>query len=356
VTVTMSEVAPPVVLPSVSAGKVYEFTPHGTRFKSAAKISIKYSGSATSKKMTVLRLADDKDTSWEPVGGAKFANGYATFESTTFSYYTVVTGYDCTPENDTVACSTGCNCCGGASCVDVSNDPKNCGACGNACAAGTFCSSGSSCKSVATTRLCDNSSLVVINGELPDLAVVSAEQTRDPASAQSIANALGAQCNKTPVTVSQAGEGVLDACTDAPLYKSGTTIVLVGGSFSQRLAGYLNQSLEPVVLQDTGNGGYAFDTRGGSRLVAITGAQLTPSHDYFLVTLVPDPTRGALILHVYGVGWEGTPAAVYYFSSKILPEAAAGTRSWKSYLLVEWTDNGDGQKGAGDTFNVIAKD
>jgi hypothetical protein len=40
----------------------------------------------------------------------------------------------------------------------------------------------------------------------------------------------------------------------------------------------------------------------------------------------------------------------------LLPGITAGTVSWTHYVLVEWTDNGDGMKGEGDTFTVLAQD
>jgi len=49
-----------------------------------------------------------------------------------------------------------------------------------------------------------------------------------------------------------------------------------------------------------------------------------------------DPARGALVFYVYGMGWEGTPAAVWYFNNRLLPELASGSRTWQRYLIVEW--------------------
>ncbi|MHB8876630.1 MAG: hypothetical protein ACYC8T_23285, partial [Myxococcaceae bacterium] len=268
-----------------------------------------------------------------------------------------VNGYQCQPVNDAIACNAGCQCCGGAACVDLGSDPNHCGACNNACGPAAFCASGGTCVAIAQTNFCENQSLYVIQGELPaTLVEISAEQKADGISAAALAADIGGRCGLTPVTVSQAELGVLDPCTGAPLLKGGNTVLLVGGAFSQRLASYL-EPLGPVSASfDAATDWYTFTSRGGAKLASFPGTSLSPSHDYFVISLTADSARGALVFQVYGTGWEGTPAAAWYFRNRLLPEIAAGTRSWQRYLVVEWTDDGDGAKGPGDTFSVRARD
>ena len=198
---------------------------------------------------------------------------------------------------------------------------------------------------------------MVLRGQLPSLRVVAPEQTADTTHANAIAASIGQACGLSATFVSQATSGVLDACTDAPLQWSGTTLLMVGGNWSQRLARGLERSaIAPVVLStDTAATTYTFRSAAGTQLAQFPSSALGPRHDYFVIALYPDPQRGALLLHVYGVGWEGTPAAAWYFLNVLQPAVRAGTRTWPRHMLVEWTDNGDGVKGAADTFRILSE-
>ena len=66
-----------------AAGAAVAFTPHGTTFATPVTLKIAYTGAAD----TVLRLADESDTTWEVVEGAVFEGGVATFQTSTFSIY-----------------------------------------------------------------------------------------------------------------------------------------------------------------------------------------------------------------------------------------------------------------------------
>lgn len=334
VTVGVAVADAPVATPNPSVSQVLELTPHGTRFAAPVTVTLNYPRSTESQGLQVLRLANAQDDTWRPVGGAHFSDGVATFEVTTFSYYVVVNGYQCTPAVSAVTCA------------------------GVSCGEAAFCSTAGTCAPVAQANLCENQALYVINGELPaDLVNISPEQTANGLNAASIAQAIASRCGLAPVTVNQADQGVLDPCNDAPLLAGGTTILLVGGTFSQRLAGYLNGTVSPLgSTYDSATDRYTFKSRAGATLLDFPNAQLSPAHDYFVIALMSDPVRGSLVFHVYGVGWEGTPAATWYLENQVLPEMAAGARSWQQYLLVEWRDDGDGVKGATDSFTVLARD
>lgn len=358
-TVTVAAVTAPVPTPKPVVSKVVEFTPHGIQFASPVTISLNYASGYDPARLSVLRLPSPAATTWELVGGVTFSGGLARLESTTFSYYAVVDGYTCTPVNDSVACSASCECCGGATCVDLATDQHNCGACGNDCGSDAFCASGGTCVPLATTDLCDNSSAYAVMGEVPaDLVYVDPKQTLDGIMGADFASAFAAQCGVTPVTVSQAQTGILDPCTDAPLIHGANTILLVGGGFGQRLARYLDRTLAPISMDYSSVTGFTFKSRAGNTVASFADTR-TPTHDYFIVAL-DRSDRGALIVQVWGLGWEGTPAGVWYFKNQLLPEFAGGTRTWQRYRIVEWTKNPATPSGtynyAVDTFSVLVQD
>lgn len=78
------------------AGPAIAFTPHGTTFTKPVTLTLPYTSS--SKLLTVLRLDDEQDTSWEEVAGGKFSGGSATLDVSGFSIYAVATG---TPDAST---------------------------------------------------------------------------------------------------------------------------------------------------------------------------------------------------------------------------------------------------------------
>ena len=357
ITVTVATATPPVAVPAPTVSPVVEFTPHGTQFAIPAKISLTYTSQSPAARLKVLRLADPASNTWTPVGGAHIGAGIATFETTSFSYYVVTDGFECTPTSVGTDCTAECECCGTAKCVTTSTSALHCGACGQACEGTAFCAA-SACVPIASSNLCENALVYVVSGELGDLSVEDPAHTPDAASASAHAAALSAECGGTPEFVPQAKPGILDPCTDAPLLGEGRTIVLTGGNATQRLARYLDaHDLSPLRFDwdDAGNK-LSFRSRGGTALGTWPLSSLTPHHDFFVVALVPDPATGALVLHVYGLGEEGTPAATWYFINKLLPEITAGTRSWQRYLFAEWTDDGDGIKNAADTYHVISQD
>ena len=321
----------PIAAPGAAASEVVRFLPHGRHFTIPATITLHYSSSTPASQLKVMRLADDNADSWKPVGGVRFANGVATFETTSFSYYTVVANYACTPQPSTPACA-------------------------GACDTNSFCSN-NACVSFEQTNLCDNKSLVILNGENPDLIGISPDQTPDGQAALALAGALATQCGFSPSSVSEADLGVLDPCDSAPLFGPDNTILVVGGNYTQRVIPYLNAAVSPVgEVYDATTDTYAFSSRAGTTLTQFAANTLTPSHDYFVLQIMTEPRNGALVFSVYGIGWEGTPAAVWYFLNTVQAQMAAKTRPWAHYALVEWTDDGNGVKDAADTFTVLAQD
>lgn len=79
------DVAPPDGY--VLAGPPIAFTPHGLSFDVPVTLTLPYT--ATSAPLTVLRLEDEQDTTWEVMKGGKFSKGLATLEVSTFSIYAV---------------------------------------------------------------------------------------------------------------------------------------------------------------------------------------------------------------------------------------------------------------------------
>lgn len=358
VAVRAAVVEAPAPLPGPAASPVLELTPHGTTFSIPARVSLRYASTAPASSLRVLRLADAADTTWEPVGGVRFSGGVATFDTVGFSYYVVLEGGSCELVATPTACSADCECCGTSACVNVATDAANCGGCGVACDANSYCASGSTCRRAGPASLCANRQLYVVRGQIPDLTVVNPEQTTDGLYADRLAAAIAGACEGVTVrTVFQAEPGLLDPCTDAPLVGGGTTLLVTGGTFSQRIARYLEASVAPVVQEvSEDNSQYTYFTRSGQRLVSFPRATLTDSHDYFVLAFERDPAHGAHVFQVFGEGWEGTPAATWYFEHRVLPAIVAGTIDWQDYIFVEWTDDGDGLKGEGDRFSILAQD
>ncbi len=319
--------------PEPMVSRILALTPHGTRFNIPVRVSLRYRSNAPASELHVLRLANAEDTTWEAVGGARFEGGVATFDTLSFSYYVVTTGTVCEFED---APAAACN--------------------GVSCDAQSFCSSASTCQPIGPRSLCANHDLYVVQGQIPDLTVTNPEQTTDGLYAAQLATQISMACPGINVkTISQASEGLLNPCTDAPLVGNGITLLVTGGSFSQRLASYLDTGVAPLIMDTSADDlQYTFRSRAGATLVTFPRSTLNDNHDYFVVAFIRDPQHGAQVLSVYGVGWEGTPAATWYFKNRVLPSLS--TLTWNRYVLVEWTDNGDGMKGEGDTFKVLAQD
>lgn len=360
VQVTVAASLAPVPVPGSALSRVIEFTPHGTQFAVPAKISLRYEGATAASNLRVWRLPDADAKEWVPVGSGHFVDGVATFESTGFSYYVVTDSGQCTLVDGSAACTSACTCCGTSRCVSLDTG-ANCGACGNSCGKDRYCAAGGQCLPTSNNNLCKNTSLYVMRGEIPDLSVPNPLPDPDGVQGALIAQAIADRCRITPVTLSQATPGVLDPCTDAPLFaKAGSTVVLAGGVYAQRLSRFLSKGLAPLAYT-FGTGGWTatFTTRAGTVLGPYENFSqegFRPGHDYFVIAFVADPVSGALVLNAYGLGYDGTVAAAWYFTNRVLPDMVAGTRTWKSWVLVEWSDDGDKVPGASDSFKVLAQD
>ena len=87
--ITITREADPLNPPAnyVSKGFAYSFMPHRYTFNLPVTIGVAYDSEAADPGM--VRLDDDVDTSWEPVGSADCTEGTATCNSSTFSILSV---------------------------------------------------------------------------------------------------------------------------------------------------------------------------------------------------------------------------------------------------------------------------
>lgn len=83
----VAESALPIPLPAnvEAASAAYVFTPHGTMFTQAATIRLAFTGSAD----RVMRLDDERDTTWETITGVTVGATSVSFEAPAFSIYVV---------------------------------------------------------------------------------------------------------------------------------------------------------------------------------------------------------------------------------------------------------------------------
>jgi hypothetical protein len=167
--------------------------------------------------------------------------------------------------------------------------------------------------------------------------------------------AITARCTPPPMakTVSQSVSTAINTTTGQPVAGGGELLVAVGGDSGQRLVYYLeNSGTSRIYNEYDGINTVWFKRRDANNtiLAAVTRSTLTPTHDYFLVEVVPDPISGTLSLVVYGVDSPGTKAGAYYFANTILPAITTYTHSW---YLYEWMGTNMGGPGPGDTFTEL---
>jgi hypothetical protein len=315
----------PVALPLNAAGAVVELTPHGRLFDQPITIKLNYDPAAPVGNLAVMRLDDPADVDWEQVEGARFENGVASFESTTFSYYTVVTF----PE---------------ATCTNLPTATK---ACSGTCSAQQYCSSAAACTPIAQNTLCGNGKIY---------ALESGESSTDNPAAEAMAAAFASHCGGSVTSASIQDQALVQACSSELLLGGGNTLIFAGGPFTNAALRYLDRRISPAFIDTTDGSMQQFKTRSGSVLAQVDPATLSASHDFFMIQIFPDTARGALVISAFGRDGPGTRAASYYFTNVVVPALHNNTRSWSSYVVVEWTDSGDLIANAADTYRVLASD
>jgi hypothetical protein len=232
-------------------------------------------------------------------------------------------------------------CCNGG-CVDTHKDPRNCGACGQACSAIQFCT-GMACTDAVFANICGNPSATVIKDPYP----------ADNDTAAGIGAALMTSCMPPTVVMArdQGEPGVLSP-GGRPLAGSGTSYLIGGGSFGQRAVDYLDKTdMTPLFL--TGDSmKIELHNRGtGEVVVSVPPSTLNESHDYFYVQLFVEPLSGTLCVNSIGMFAAGTVAGGFWLATEIIPKRAMYTDTWYAY---EWTDSGDKIPNAADTFRLVA--
>jgi hypothetical protein len=238
-------------------------------------------------------------------------------------------------------CAGGLTCCSG-SCVDLTADPHNCGACGSSCTLTQFCS-GTKCNEAVFANVCENAKATVVKDPYDP----------DNAAGHLVGTALSTSCVPATVVVEkdQGAAGVLDF-SNRPLGGVGMTYVTGGGSFGQKTIDYMDKAaLTPVFLTGDGTNITFRIRRTGTDLVSAPMTTLTDSHDYFFVELAVEPVSGTLCFSVQGMFGAGTAAGAYWASTEVVPKRATYTDAWYAY---EWTDSGDKLPSSTDTFRLIA--
>lgn len=243
------------------------------------------------------------------------------------------------------ACTGSLSCCSGL-CTDLGHDPRNCGACGNACNATQFCT-GTQCDNAVFSNVGANAAITVVEDPYPI----------DIEAGVAIGNALGTLTDGGVVVVPQTQPGVLIPEGDAgwrPNTGVGTTLVAGGSWFGQLSVAYMdNSGLTPVYLTNDGTTSHIYQRSTGLAVVTVADSALTNSHDYFILELAVEPQSGTLCLFGQGILAAGTVAAGYWGSQMVVPNNATYTSPWYVY---EWTDtNGDGTPDQGDTFDLVAQ-
>jgi hypothetical protein len=247
------------------------------------------------------------------------------------------------PCSASIPCPGALTCCS-QTCADVSRDPHDCGQCGQACSATQFCT-GTACSTVSFQHLCADLDMTVLQ-----------DSSGDQDAGLEIGAALGAACSITVPVDEMAGAaaaGLVDLSTGAPTAGGGHLLAFAGGPDVQSVVKYLEAGVSPVYFTSSSNGSQmSFVARSGGTLATATAAELTTSHDYFMVELVADPGSGTLSCICYGFTGAGTRAGAWYLANEVLPKASTTAASW---MIIEWT----GQGGAtvpsmGDAFQVVA--
>jgi hypothetical protein len=231
-------------------------------------------------------------------------------------------------------------CCGGV-CVDVSKDPRHCGACDRTCSVTQFCT-GSACNETVFANVCGN----------PNGTVIKDMYDADNNAATAVGTALMMSCTPPTMVVTrdQGEPGVLSA-GGRPLAGSGTTYLIGGGNFGQRAVDYLDKTdMTPVFLTGDSTNIQLHNRGTGAVVLSAAISTLTDAHDYFYVQMFVEPLSGTLCVSAVGMYPQGTVAGGFWLSAEIIPKRAMYTDTWYAY---EWTDSGDKIPNAADTFRLV---
>ncbi len=255
-----------------------------------------------------------------------------------------------------VACTGNLVCCTDH-CVDITRDPRHCGACTTTCPATQFCGNAATpvCRDNVLRNVCNTKKATFLLDGLVE----------DDAASNVVRAAIAAHCVPVPVltSVDQLMSVAINTTTGQPLAGGGELLVAAGGDSTQRLVGYLEDSRTTAIYNDSdGITELHFKRRGGAPdggdaiIRTVTLASLNATHDFFVVYVVKEPISGTFSLVVYGVNSPGTRAGAFYLANVILPDIVgadvpAFTEAW---YLYEWTmaDGGAGPSLA-DTFTRI---
>jgi hypothetical protein len=251
------------------------------------------------------------------------------------------------PCDAATSCGDAMVCCT-STCVDLAHDPRNCGACGNACNAGTQFCTGTQCDNAVFTNICANLSITVVNDQYG----------LDNVAGASLGQAIAAACPDAGVIVSivnQTKQGILVPMDGGwrPNTGVGTTLVAGGGAAGQLAVTYMDDTYakSPVYLLNNGTTSSIYERSTGVPLVTVNDSMLTAQHDYFIMQLAVEPVSGTLCFFGEGILGPGTVAAGYFGSHVLVPNHASYPASWYVY---EWVDDGNMVPDSNDTFNPVA--
>jgi Stigma-specific protein, Stig1 len=255
-----------------------------------------------------------------------------------------------------VACTGNLVCCTDH-CVDITRDPRHCGACTTTCTAAQFCGNASTpaCRDNLLRNICNTKKATFLLDGLTD----------DDAASNTVKSAMMALCMPAPVltSVSQSVSTAINTTSGQPLAGGGELLVATGGDSTQRLVRYLETSGTSTVYNATdGATTLEFKRRGGAPdggdavIRSVTLSTVGASHDFFLTYVARDPITGTFSLVIYGIDSPGTRAGAFHFANIMLPDmiGADVTTFTQAWYLYEWTmaDGGAGPA-LGDTFTLI---
>lgn len=188
---------------------------------------------------------------------------------------------------------------------------------------------------------------------LKDLVVLDDGVAVDRDAGVRIAQAIESVCAPPPAwRVDVAALGDVVSVAGAPLISKEQSIICGGGGWYQTHAEWLDAHGATKVVDSTNAGMVSFSRRDGTVIVSAPFSTFTGNFDFFLVQLARADTEQPISLLAYGPFSQGTAAAAWFFEHDLAPNFSSRPESW---YLGRWSDtSGDGQVGAGDTFELVA--